>query len=698
MFKKFDSTSITGVKADEKFAIEGASAYGKEKIVSELAVQQEQDKLKKETEAKSILHGGTLNKVGSTDPTGSNSGLVGQNNKISPFRSQRNASIGSVAANNAMAHNGMMQISGIKGQQAIQKCVKLIKPDPNMIRRLLNEEKDERYRYLLRHGNILNIESETLSLYVELPQIPNIIIVYRRPSEREMNVEKMNLDSRNLKHIPLLEGEEKIKYLNLQNNEIVKIENLVSLPNLTFLDLSMNKIKEISNFSTVEHLRVLILSKNMIESIRNLDAFKNLDVLDLHENKITKIDNLSKLVNLRVLNLSNNSIEVIENLGGLKALVELNLRKNKINLIKELNGLNSLQKLYLSNNNIGSVENVKELPSLTDITLENNPIEKIAKFQQIIKDKFPSVQFLNLQKINLPLEETITKKEPTTPVSNKNADKSLISNNEKKSPNRVLEMGVNQTKNSSNNVTSSVSKPKIESNVIKIIQREWEKECERLDAKKNGYKPKQQVGDKSLVQSGHAEIEANRILYIFGNALEVLQRSEFYEQVEEMHMQYVRFDLIVYHANLDKLKKFTKLKKLVLSNNYLNSFILLSKIEFNGMPINDFDKKVAKQQFQLFDKILSIQNIFTKKTSSAMDPTKRQEQRLKSKKNLEFAHIYVLGLIDDCTRKEEDKSDIDSKLEKVVKNIINTTTMELIGDSYQMERKLHEGISKSVKA
>lgn len=34
---------------------------------------------------------------------------------------------------------------------------------------------------------------------------------------------------------------------------------------------------------------------------------------------------------------------------------------------------------------------------------------------------------------------------------------------------------------------------------------------------------------ESLVQSGHAEIEANKILYIFGNALEVLQRSEFYD-------------------------------------------------------------------------------------------------------------------------------------------------------------------------
>ena len=65
--------------------------------------------------------------------------------------------------------------------------------------------------------------------------------------------------------------------------------------------------------------------------------------------------------------------------------------------------------------------------------------------------------------------------------------------------------------------------------MIKIIQREWEKEVERLEAKKTGKLKQGPSGDKSLVQSGHAEIESNRILYIFGNALEVLQRSEFYE-------------------------------------------------------------------------------------------------------------------------------------------------------------------------
>lgn len=91
-----------------------------------------------------------------------------------------------------------------------------------------------------------------------------------------------------------------------------------------------------------------------------------------------------------------------------------------------------------------------------------------------------------------------------------------------------------------------VFKPKNECNVIKIIQKEWDREVDRLDQKKMG-KRSALTCDKSIVQSGHAEIESNRVLYIYGNALEVLQRSEFYDQVEEMHLIYVRFDLIVYH-------------------------------------------------------------------------------------------------------------------------------------------------------
>ena len=54
----------------------------------------------------------------------------------------------------------------------------------SLISQLSEEETDERYRYLLKHGNVHAIEHATKTIYVELPQISGIIIVYRRPSER----------------------------------------------------------------------------------------------------------------------------------------------------------------------------------------------------------------------------------------------------------------------------------------------------------------------------------------------------------------------------------------------------------------------------------------------------------------------------------------------------------------------------------
>lgn len=54
---------------------------------------------------------------------------------------------------------------------------------------------------------------------------------------------------------------------------------------------------------------------------------------------------------------------------------------------------------------------------------------------------------------------------------------------------------------------------------------------------------------------------------------------------------------------------------------------------------------------------------------------------MKSKKNgevkiqivnffLQIGHIFVKGIIDECTNIEEDKFDLEAKLEDVVKNII----------------------------
>jgi hypothetical protein len=95
---------------------------------------------------------------------------------------------------------------------------KLMKPDPMIVKKLLVEEGDERFKYLLKHGIIHFIESGTMSLYVELPQVPNIIIIYRRPSERSKHPYVINLTGKGLLHVPLLEGEEATKEIILKSN------------------------------------------------------------------------------------------------------------------------------------------------------------------------------------------------------------------------------------------------------------------------------------------------------------------------------------------------------------------------------------------------------------------------------------------------------------------------------------------------
>lgn len=118
------------------------------------------------------------------------------------------------------------------------------------------------------------------------------------------------LDQRGLKHIPLLEGENKVKYLNLQNNLISKIENLVSVPQLNFLDLSSNLLTEINIIPEKSNLKVLMLGSNKISQVENLHMFPNLDVLDLHDNLLANSlslkDHFGCLKQLRLLNLSNN--------------------------------------------------------------------------------------------------------------------------------------------------------------------------------------------------------------------------------------------------------------------------------------------------------------------------------------------------------------------------------------------------------
>ena len=58
---------------------------------------------------------------------------------------------------------------------------------------------------------------------------------------------------------------------------------------------------------------------------------------------------------------------------------------------------------------------------------------------------------------------------------------------------------------------------------------------------------------------------------------------------------------------------------------------------------------------------------------------------MRSKKNLEFAHVFVMGLVDDCVRRESEKAEMEVRLEQALRQIVYTTTAELIGDNEDPE-------------
>ena len=95
----------------------------------------------------------------------------------------------------------------------------------------------------------------------------------------------------------------------------------------------------------------------------------------------------------------------------------------------------------------------------------------------------------------------------------------------------------------------------------------------------NGYKRRKESRNDCLVQSGHAEIEGDQLLFIYGNALEVLNNVEFQKTVVQISFQYVRFDNIISPSNISKLKRFVNLKRLLFQDNNIYSFIQISKLE-----------------------------------------------------------------------------------------------------------------------
>ena len=244
--------------------------------------------------------------------------------------------------------------------------------------KIISSIKDERFVFFIKYGILRRYEKETETIFVEMPQIPGKIVVYRNPIFRIKSFDKFNLDNKDLPHIPLFEGEDYLKYLSLENNQIKKIDQLISLTNLTYLNLTNNCISEIENLFCISKLKILLLGKNFIEKIKNLSSLIKLEVLDLHCNKIKVIEGLSALKQLKTINLCNNQISSFEELSKNFAIEELNLRKNNITDVPNMSKcFQRLRKINLGKNFIDKIESINEfqkLKCLQELIIDNNPV------------------------------------------------------------------------------------------------------------------------------------------------------------------------------------------------------------------------------------------------------------------------------------------------------------------------------------
>lgn len=247
------------------------------------------------------------------------------------------------------------------------------------IEKYMNSIKDEKLLFFIKNGIIRRFEGECEIVYIEIPQIPKKLVVYRIPYYRMKSLENLSLNNKDLPHIPLFESEDNLKYLSLELNHITKIDQLISLNNLIYLNLYGNNIKKIENLNLVKKLKVLLLGKNCISKIKNLNILQDLEILDLHSNKIKCIEGLQNLKKLRKLNISNNLLSSFYELIYNKNLEELNVRKNFISSVPtiSLKIFDFLQKINIGKNLISKLKYLEELiklKSLKEINIDNNPI------------------------------------------------------------------------------------------------------------------------------------------------------------------------------------------------------------------------------------------------------------------------------------------------------------------------------------
>ncbi|KAJ0174638.1 hypothetical protein K1T71_009746 [Dendrolimus kikuchii] len=193
---------------------------------------------------------------------------------------------------------------------------------------------------------------------------------------------KLDLSSKHLINIEVLQHYKYLVYLDLSSNLLTELSVLSYLPYLQFLSVAYNRLATVLEYDTPQWFLTEVHYKfNSIKRIRELSAFWSITILDLSHNNIKGISGLETLRYLRRLDLSFNHIQRLENLNHLR-LLWLDLSYNNISSFDlgphaGLWTLLHLEYLNINENNLTSMRIFSDCSRLRELHARNNRLSML---------------------------------------------------------------------------------------------------------------------------------------------------------------------------------------------------------------------------------------------------------------------------------------------------------------------------------
>ncbi|KAG6443316.1 hypothetical protein O3G_MSEX002751 [Manduca sexta] len=250
---------------------------------------------------------------------------------------------------------------------------------------------------------------------------------------------KLDLSSKHLINIDVLQHYKYLVYLDLSSNLLTDISVLTHLPYLQFLSVAFNRLSTVLEYPNPQWFLTEVHYKfNSVKRIRDLSLFWSITILDLSHNNIKCISGLENLRYLRRLDLSFNHIQRLENLNHLRLLwldvsynnissfefnscsglwtllhlEYLNLNENNLVSLRMFSGCTRLRELHARNNRLSMLLELavymRQMRRLIVLDLRANPICSTPGYKDVIINTFPILMCLDAEQLD-PVEQRTSK-------------------------------------------------------------------------------------------------------------------------------------------------------------------------------------------------------------------------------------------------------------------------------------------------